>query len=113
MRRSVLSNVVIGLLTVAIVIGAFASFQRKRSSFERIDFTFRRNNGVIVVKTVDPGSGAEASGLKPGDAIWLIGDTPTTKSKDCRRRFAASDRPYRCSSSAAGKRSRSTTARPS
>src|SRR4051812_2921409 len=79
MRRSVLSNVVIGLLTVAIVIGAFASFQRKRSSFERIDFTFRRNNGVIVVKTVDPGSGAEASGLKPGDAIWLIGDTPTTE----------------------------------
>ena len=79
MRRSVLSNVVIGLLTVAIVIGAFASFQRKRSSFERIDFTFRRNNGVIVVKTVDPGSGAEAAGLKPGDAIWLIGETPTTE----------------------------------
>src|SRR3954471_23910990 len=79
MRRSVLSNVVIGLLTVAIVIGAFASFQRKRSSFERIDFTFRRNNGVIVVKTVDAGSGAEASGRKPGDANWLIGDTPTTE----------------------------------
>src|SRR4051794_41920592 len=78
MRRSVLSNVVIGLLTVAIVIGAFASFQRKRSSFERIDFTFRRNNGVIVVKAVDPGSGAAAAGLKPGDAIWLLGGAPPT-----------------------------------
>jgi PAS domain S-box-containing protein len=79
MRRSVLSDVVIGLLTVAIVLGAFASFQRKRSSFERIDFTFRRNNGVIVVKTVDSGSSAEAAGLRPGDAIWLIGETPTTE----------------------------------
>jgi len=79
MRRSLLSDVVIGLLTLAIVAGAFASFQRKRSSFERIDFTFRRNNGVIVVKTVDPGSGAATAGLRPGDAIWLIGDTPTTE----------------------------------
>ncbi len=79
MRRSILSNVVIGLLTMAIVIGAFASFQRKRSSFERIDFTFRRNNGVIVVKTVDPGSRAAAAGLRPGDAIIVIGDTPTTE----------------------------------
>src|SRR5690349_20495615 len=79
MRRSILSNVVIGLLTMAIVIGAFASFQRKRSSFERIDFTFRRNNGVIVVKSVDPGSRAAAAGLIPGDAIILIGDTPTTE----------------------------------
>src|SRR6185369_8431356 len=79
MRRSLLSDVVIGLLTLAIVAGAFASFQRKRSSFERIDFTFRRNNGVIVVKTVDPGSGAATAGLRPGDALWLIGDTPTTE----------------------------------
>src|SRR5437868_3402012 len=79
MRRSVLANVVIGLLTLAIVAGAFASFQRKRSSFERIDFTFRRNNGVIVVKSVDPASGAEAAGLRPGDAIWVIGETPTTE----------------------------------
>src|SRR6476659_7593194 len=79
MRRSVLTKVLIGLATVAVIVGAFVSFQRKRSSFERIDFTFRRVNGVIVVKTVDPDSGAARAGLKPGDQIWLIGDTPTAE----------------------------------
>ena len=79
MRRSLLAKIVIALLTVAIVAGAFTSFQRKRSSFERIDFTFRRDNGVIVVKTVDPGSGAERTGLRAGDSILLIGETPTTE----------------------------------
>ncbi|MEO8035763.1 MAG: PDZ domain-containing protein, partial [Acidobacteriota bacterium] len=79
MRRSILWNLVIALLTGAIVVGAFASFQRKRSSFERIDFTFERKDGVVVVKTVDPGSGAAQSGLRAGDAIWLIGGTPTTE----------------------------------
>jgi PAS domain S-box-containing protein len=79
MRRSFLANLVILALTVAIVAGAFASFQRKRSSFERIDFTFTRDNGVVVVKTVDSGSAAEASGLRPGDQIWLIGETPSTE----------------------------------
>ena len=79
MRRSILSNALIGLLTVAIVIGAFASFQRKRSSFERIDFRFERVNGVIAVKSVDPGSRAERAGLRPGDQIWLIGETPSTE----------------------------------
>lgn len=79
MHRSILARVVILAVTVAIVAGAFASFQRKRSSFERIDFTFTRDNGVVVVKTVDPGSGAELIGLRPGDQIWLIGDTPSTE----------------------------------
>jgi two-component system NtrC family sensor kinase len=79
MRRSLLANLVILAVTVAVVAGAFASFQRKRSSFERIDFTFTRDNGIVVVKTVDPGSGAEASGLRTGDQIWLIGDTPSTE----------------------------------
>src|ERR1700682_676243 len=79
MRRSFLANLVILAVTVAIVAGAFASFQRKRSSFERIDFTFTRRNGVIVVKTVDPDSGAQQSGLRPGDEIWLIGDTPSNE----------------------------------
>jgi PAS domain S-box len=79
MRRSLLGNLVILALTGAIVAGAFASFQRKRSSFERIDFTFTRDRGVVVVKTVDPGSGAETSGLRPGDQIWLIGETPSTE----------------------------------
>jgi two-component system NtrC family sensor kinase len=77
MRRSPLANLVILAVTVAVVAGAFASFQRKRSSFERIDFTFTRDNGIIVVKSVDSGSSAETSGLRPGDQIWLIGDTPS------------------------------------
>jgi len=85
MRMSILSKVAIGLLTVAVVGGAFASFQRKRSSFERIDFTFERNNGTIVVKSVDPGSGAEQSGLRAGDKIWMIGETPTTEIEGSRR----------------------------
>ena len=79
MRRSFLANLVILAVTAAIVAGAFASFQRKRSSFERIDFTFTRDSGVVVVKTVDAGSSAETSGLRPGDQIWLIGDTPSSE----------------------------------
>src|SRR4030081_2880069 len=78
MRKSVLTNVLISLLTAALVVGAFASFQRKRSSFERIDFSFQRRNGLVVVKTVDHGSGAERAGLRPGDQIILIGDTPSS-----------------------------------
>jgi len=79
MRRRHIANLLLAVFTVGLVLGAFVSFQRKRSSFERIDFTFRRDNGVIVVQNVDPGSGAAQAGLRPGDAIWLIGDTPTNE----------------------------------
>ncbi len=79
MRRSLVSNVLLTVLTVGVILGAFVSFQRKRSSFERIDFTFQRDRGVIVVKTVDRGSGAEKAGLLPGDRIFVIGGTPTTE----------------------------------
>src|SRR5438093_2544227 len=79
MRKSIFTNALILAVTVAVVAGAFASFQRKRSSFERIDFTFSRHNGVIVVKSVDPESGAQRAGLRPGDQIWVIGDTPSNE----------------------------------
>jgi two-component system NtrC family sensor kinase len=79
MRRSVFINALIALLTLGVILGAFVSFQRKRSSFERIDFEFTRNKGVIVVKSVDPGSGAQAAGLRPGDEIWLIAGTHTSE----------------------------------
>ncbi len=79
MRKSVVVNALIAVLTVGIVIGAFVSFQRKRSSFERIDFTFQRQEGSIIVKGVDPGSGAERAGLRPGDHILLIADAPTSE----------------------------------
>src|SRR5215470_7914803 len=76
-RRSLFTNIVIAILTVAVVAGAFASFQRKRSTFERIDFRFTRRSGKIVVKDVDGGgSNAEIAGLRSGDEIWLIGGTP-------------------------------------
>src|SRR5437763_4354849 len=79
MRRSALANLVILAVTMAAVVGAFASFQRKRSSFERIDFTFTRRAGAIVVKSVDAGSNAEAAGLRGGDQIAVIGDTPSAE----------------------------------
>ncbi len=79
MRKSILANLAILALTSALVVGAFASFQRKRSSFERIDFTFTRRSGVIVVKSVDTESGAQQAGLRPGDEILLIGDTPSSE----------------------------------
>jgi two-component system NtrC family sensor kinase len=79
MRRSIFANALIAVLTVGVILGAFVSFQRKRSSFERIDFTFQRSNGVIIVTSVDPGSAAEAAGLHAGDAILMIGGTPTTE----------------------------------
>ncbi|HEX8407897.1 MAG TPA: ATP-binding protein [Thermoanaerobaculia bacterium] len=79
MRRSFLTNALLAVLTVGVILGAFVSFQRKRSSFERIDFTFQRASGVIVVKSVDPGSAAERAGLRPGDQIWMIAGTPTTE----------------------------------
>jgi len=79
MRKSILANLAILALTSALVVGAFASFQRKRSSFERIDFTFTRRSGVIVVKSVDTESGAQQAGLRPGDEILLISDTPSNE----------------------------------
>ena len=79
MRKSVLVNALIAILTLGVVVGAFVSFQRKRSSFERIDFTFQRHDGAIVVKNVDAGSGAEKAGLRAGDSILLIGDAPTSE----------------------------------
>jgi S1-C subfamily serine protease len=84
MSRSLLTKVLISLVTVAVVIGAFTSFQRKRSSFERLDFKSTRVNGVIVVQSVDRGSEAEKAGLRVGDRIWLIGDTPSTEVRGLR-----------------------------
>src|SRR6266480_4774392 len=78
MRKTV-ENVLILALTLALVVGAFASFQRKRSSFERIDFTFMRRNGVILVRNVDADSNAQRAGLRPGDEIWVIADTPSNE----------------------------------
>ena len=77
--RNLIVKILIGVLTIGVVVGGFVSFQRKRSSFERIDFTFKRDNGMIVVRTVDEGSEAQVAGLRPGDRIMLLAGTPTNE----------------------------------
>ena len=78
-RRSPLFTLLITLLTLLVVAGGFTSFQRKRSSFERLDFEFRWKKGVILVDRVEPGSGAERSGLRRGDEIWVVGGMPAAE----------------------------------
>lgn len=75
-RRSALTNSLIALLTVIVVVGGFTSFQRKRSSFDRVDFHWVWRDGIIHVDRVDSGGGAEAAGLRVGDEIWVVGDVP-------------------------------------
>ena len=75
-RKSFVVNALIAFVTLVLVVGAFSSFQRKRSSFERLDFRYRSDRGAIVVVEVAPGSGAEQAGLRPGDLIWAIGGVP-------------------------------------
>jgi len=74
-----LFNVLVALVTLVAIAGAFSAFQRKRSSFERLDFQFHWNNGVILVDKVDPDSGASKAGLKPGDKIWMVGGVATSE----------------------------------
>jgi S1-C subfamily serine protease len=69
MRRPWISNLLLTALTVILIVGAFTSFERRRSSFERLDFQFHWDHGVIVVEGVDAGSGAERAGLRRGDQI--------------------------------------------
>src|SRR5687767_14549216 len=78
-RKSFIFNLFIAFLTLVAIVGAFTSFQRKRSSFERLDFQFHWNQGVIYVDGVDPGSGADRAGLRPGDQIWVVAGTPTSE----------------------------------
>jgi hypothetical protein len=76
-RRSLPTKLVIALLTLVVIAGGFASFQRKGSSFERLDFHWIWKDGVILVDQVDEGSGAENSGLRVGDQIWVVGGVPS------------------------------------
>ncbi len=78
-RRSLPTKLAIALLTLIVVAGGFTSFQRKRSSFERLDFHWIWKDGVILVDRVDPGSGADAAGLRVGDQIWVVGGVPSNE----------------------------------
>lgn len=75
-RKSLVFNTLVTLLTLLVIVGAFQSFQRQRDSFERLDFTYHYQKGVIVVDHVEPGTEASRAGLRDGDQIWLISGTP-------------------------------------
>src|SRR5258708_5154015 len=74
MRRSLLTFILIAIVTISAVVGAFASFQRKRSTFGRIDFRFTRRGGNLVVQDVD-GGGRHPQVARPraGRETWGIG----------------------------------------
>jgi two-component system, NtrC family, sensor kinase len=72
-----LFNLAVGVLTLIAIVGAFNSFERMRSSFERLDFAYRWERGTVVVDRVDRESAAEAAGIEPGDTILMVGGSPT------------------------------------
>ncbi len=67
------------VLTLLVVGGGFSSFQRKRSSFERLDFQFHWSSGRIIVDGLEEGGGALRSGLRVGDEILMVGGVPTSE----------------------------------
>lgn len=77
MRRSVLFNLILSLLTVAAIAGGFLSFQRKHASFESLDFRYHWVSGAMTVESVEGRSGAEKAGLRSGDRIVAIGSVPS------------------------------------
>ncbi|HUP64925.1 MAG TPA: ATP-binding protein [Thermoanaerobaculia bacterium] len=78
-RRTRILHLMIGLLTIVLVVGGFTSFQRKRSSFDRLDFHWIWRDGVIHVDRVDAGSGADQAGLRVGDQIWVVDGIASTE----------------------------------
>ncbi|MCM2316711.1 MAG: ATP-binding protein [Thermoanaerobaculia bacterium] len=67
------------VLTLLVVSGGFSSFQRKRSSFERLDFQFHWTSGRIIVDGLEEGGGALRAGLRVGDEILMVGGSPTSE----------------------------------
>jgi len=80
-----LFSIAIALLTLLAVAGGFTSFERKRNSFERLDFQFHWDREMITVDSVDSGSGADQAGLRTGDRIWMVGSTPTSEINGLKR----------------------------
>lgn len=75
-RRKALS-IFMALLTLGAIIGGYSSFQRKRSTFERLDFQFHWRQGIIHIDGVNPEGGAARAGLRAGDQIWVIDGIPS------------------------------------
>lgn len=84
-----LFNVLLGVITVIAVVGAFTSFERKRNAFENLDFAYHWDQGLIRVEAVDPGSNAARAGLKPGDTVLAVGNTPASELDGFKRTLRA------------------------
>ncbi len=74
--KPLLFNLLMTLVTVVIIIGAFQAFQRKRDSFEKLDFDYHWDKGTVAIDRVVPESDAARAGLEPGDRVWLVAGTP-------------------------------------
>ena len=59
---------IVTLVTVGI---AFVSFARKVDSFTSAGFTYDREGGALLLRSVEPESAAARAGLKAGDRIIL------------------------------------------
>ena len=92
-RRPSLQSIAIAVLTLAVIAGGFNSFQRKRDSFDRLDFQSHRDRGTIVVDSVDPESGAERAGLRAGDRIWVVDGVPASDLGGFREAMRGDGRP--------------------
>ena len=79
MRKGAALSLLMAIVTLLAVAGGFASFQRKRSTFERLDFRYHWDRGQVVVETVEPGSHAEEAGIRPDDRMWVVGGVPATE----------------------------------
>ena len=66
-------------LTLATVGIAFVSFARKVDSFSNAGFTYEREAGALLLRSIEPGSAAAKAGLAPGDRI-VIADGQTAAS---------------------------------
>jgi PAS domain S-box-containing protein len=68
-KRIVLAAMAV--LTLATVGIAFVSFARKVDSFSNAGFTYDREAGALLLRSVEPGSAAARAGLAAGDRIVL------------------------------------------
>ncbi len=59
------------VVTLATMGIAFVSFARKVDSFSSAGFAFAREQGALLLTSVDPAGAAARAGLKPGDRIVL------------------------------------------
>src|SRR5512140_3824933 len=92
-RKPSIFAISLALLTLIAVAGGFTSFQRKRSSFERLDFSAHRQAGVMIVDEVDAGSGAERTGLRAGDTILAVDGQPAGESAGFKKPLHKFDEP--------------------